>query len=85
MKKQAVLTMCFLLAALGAQARERLLFDADWLFTLNPKEKQVERADFNDAKWRRLTVPVAVRYLEVWDGIASTSRFRPERNTTSIS
>ena len=57
MKKQAVLTMCFLLAALGAQARERLLFDADWLFTLNPKEKQVERADFNDAKWRRLTLP----------------------------
>ena len=57
MKKNGMLLFFFLLTALCAQARERILFDDNWLFALNPKAKLMEVPEFNDRDWRRLSLP----------------------------
>lgn len=57
MKKNGMLLLLFLLTTLCAQARERLLFDDNWLFALNPKGKLMEVPEFNDRNWRRLSLP----------------------------
>lgn len=51
--------ICFFIAisVSSLSARERTSFDGGWLFTLNPADTALYRADVADSHWRKLDLP----------------------------
>src|SRR5574344_2067174 len=54
--KKIIFSFFFLLSFVTVQARDRQLFDADWLFLLGDG-KNMARSDYNDSQWRHLNLP----------------------------
>ena len=56
MKKYFFFTLLMLLSTIALQARNRILFDSSWLFTL-ADSAQMSQTSYNDSKWRLLDLP----------------------------
>ena len=56
MKKYFFFTLLMLFSTIALQARNRILFDSSWLFTL-ADSAQMTQTSYNDSKWRLLDLP----------------------------
>lgn len=56
MKKYFFFTLLMLFSTIALQARNRILFDSSWLFTL-ADSAQMSQTSYNDSKWRLLDLP----------------------------
>lgn len=56
MKKYFFFTLLMLFSTMALQARNRILFDSSWLFTL-ADSAQMSQTSYNDSKWRLLDLP----------------------------
>lgn len=56
MKKYFFFTLLMLFSTIALQARNRILFDSSWLFTL-ADSAQMSQTSYDDSKWRLLDLP----------------------------